>query len=193
MRRIVAALLVASLAFALTGCGGGEPEPAPAPPAEAPVTTPVDPTSAAASSTVSNEGAVFEPFPVTDGTPVAITDALADNQPFMLFFFDDGQKSTNDVRQQIDKVVKDNTGLIELYAYSLGEYATVDSEGRVEVDEEALKENAAGAATVALARDLAVSFTPYVVVVDSQGYVVYRHSGFIDAEMLERQVQRAAE
>ncbi len=191
MRRFVVVLLGALLAVALTGCGGDEPEPAPVP--DAGVTTPADPASTAASTTAAPEGAVFEPFPVGEQTPPAITEALADNQPFVLFFFDETQKTTNDVRQQIDQVMKDNSELVDLYAYNLGQYATVDSEGVVEVDEEALKDDAAGAATVALASDLGVGFTPYVVVVDSQGYVIYRHSGYIDAEMLEPQVQLAAE
>lgn len=193
MRKFVAVLLVALLAVALTGCGGGEPEPAPEPTPDAGAAAPADPASAATSSTAAAEGSVFEPFPVSEQTPPAITEALADNQPFVLFFFDDTQKTTNDVRQQIDQVMKDNSDIVDLYAYNLGQYATVDSEGVVEVDEEALKDDAAGAATVALAADLGVGFTPYVIVVDSQGYVIYRHSGYIDAEMLEPQVQLAAE
>jgi hypothetical protein len=47
---------------------------------------------------------------------------------------------------------------------------------------------------VLLARDPAidVAFTPTIVLTDGQGYIVYKHRGLVDEEMLEREVQRAA-
>jgi hypothetical protein len=38
---------------------------------------------------------------------------------------------------------------------------------------------------------LNVDHVPYIIIVDDQGYEVFRHRGFIDSELLERQVQRA--
>jgi len=192
MRSFVAALLAAVLAFALSGCGGSEPEPAAVPtdPAAAgAVATPAESTEASPTE----NGKTWEPFPLGEQTPQALADAIEQKQPLVVYFFDNEQKVTNDVTAQIDTVMDDNEGLVELYSYNLGEYATVDSEGRVDVNEELLKDDAAGQAIVALASDLDVAFTPYIVVVDSQGYIIYRHAGFIDAELLERQVQRAAE
>ena len=44
-----------------------------------------------------------------------------------------------------------------------------------------------------LARTLGVTFTPFVVVTDDQGYIVFKHRGFIDRDLLEAQVQRVSD
>jgi len=155
-------------------------------------TAPADP-AAATGADESADGKVFVKFPVAEGTPQAIADAIAEKQPLIIFFFDPDQRVTNDVRAQINTVIEDNTGLVELYSYNLGEFASVDSDGLVQEDAAALEQDSAGQATVALARELGVKFTPHLTVVDSQGYIIFQHSGFLDADMIERQVQRAAE
>lgn len=194
MRRLVAALFVASLALALSGCGGSSSTTT----STETESVEVGSTSSveAAASTIGTdtpEGDVFIEFPVTDETPQTVKDLLDEKQAFILFFFDSEQKVTDDTRKQIDKVAEDNEGLIEVYSYNLGSYTSVNSSDEVEVDTEALEKDDVGASIIALARDLGVSYTPHIVVVDTQGYIVYRQSGFIDADLLDRQVQRATE
>jgi hypothetical protein len=42
-----------------------------------------------------------------------------------------------------------------------------------------------------MARVLGVSFTPYIVLTDTQGYIIWKHRGLVDKVFLEREVQRA--
>jgi len=194
MRKFVVALLAALLAFALSGCGGGEKEAAvPTDPAAPAAVAPAEPTAGSTNATASPDGTLFAAFPLTEETPEAIKEAIAEGQPLVLFFFDPDQLVTNDVRAQINTVIDDNRGLADLYAYNLGSFAKADTQGGAAVEGEALQGDAAGQSTVALARELGVVSTPHVIVVDSQGYMIFRHDGFIDADLLERQVQRATE
>jgi hypothetical protein len=197
MRRLVAALLVALLAFTLVGCGGGGEEEAAAPPADqaaAPPPAPVDPAvvvpvadrSAATSET-------FEPFPTGDAVPAPVLERLKTKQAMLLFFYNSGQDVTDDVRDQIDTVVADNQGLIDLITYDLGKSTSVNEVGQVVVDEGKLSEDESGQQAVHFAKTVGVDHTPYIIIVDEQGYQIFWARGFIDAESLERQVQRAAQ
>jgi hypothetical protein len=49
-------------------------------------------------------------------------------------------------------------------------------------------------AAIKLARDPAinVSFTPFIVLTDGQGYIIYKHRGLVDKAFLEREMLRAS-
>jgi len=194
MRRFVAVLLVALLALSLVGCGGGAEEP----PAEtetpattpAPAPVPVDEEAGVIPDRSAEETAVFEPFPKGDEYPQSLVAAVDSKQPTIILFTDGAQKDTNDIKSEVDTVVKENQGLVDLFTYDLGKYASVGPDGTIVVDDKALQEDATAKGAVELARALGVNFTPFVVITDDQGYVIYKHSGFIDAELLDAQVQR---
>lgn len=190
MRRVLIVAVAVVVALGLAGCGGGSPEPSA--PAEAPV---VDPGAAANASVqasdTASQGEVFYPFPITETTPASIRGGIDAGEPMILLFADSGQKVTDDVRKQVNAVVAETD--VGLYTFDLGQYASVDSEGQIELDSEALKNDPAGQALVATARDLGIAFVPYTVIVDYQGQVVFKHAGFIDSALLERQVARAVE
>lgn len=190
MRKVVIVAVAVVLALGLAGCGGGTEETAVPIDASAPAAGAETSASAETSDTAS-EGEVFYPFPVTEETPASIKSALDNGEPMILLFFDADQKVTDDVRKQINTAAKEAE--IDLYTFNMGEYATVDAEGMIEVDEEALKADPAGQALVATARELGVAFVPFTVIVDYQGQVVFKQAGFIDAGLLERQVTRAVE
>lgn len=194
MRRIVVAFVVALLALSVAGCGGGATE-EPVEPAGTQTEAPQTPTETPqpSSETTAAQGAVFYRFPVGEKTPVALADAVKSNQALLLFFFDPSQRVTNDTRQQINTVVDDYSEAIDFYAYNVGDFATVDAEGRIEVDQQALEDDSAGQAVVALANDLSVPFLPTTVVVDQQGYVIFQQAGFLDSDLIEREVLRATE
>jgi len=194
-------MLVAFVALALVGCGGGGEEqaadtgtnaaaPAPAP---APAPTPAGGAPASPVADRSDLSAeVFIPFPNDDSVPSAILERLENNQAMLLFFYNSEQDVTNDVRKEIDKVAEDNNGLIDLLTYNVGKNTKVDANGNVVVDPElANDENAQEA--VQLAHQIGVDHLPYVVIVDEQGYEIFYSRGFIDEELLGRQVERAAE
>ncbi len=199
MRRLVAALIVLLLAFTLVGCGGGgedaattsdqaaAPAPAPAPPAA----------DDAAAAPIADRSALseelFEPLPNGEGVPQSVTDRLADGKAMMLLFYNSDQDVTDDLRKQVDTVAEDNTGMIDLLTYNLGKSAEVDESGKVVVDEEELTDDPKGQEAVSFARLLEIDHVPTLIVVDEQGYQIFKSRGFIDAELLERQVERAAQ
>jgi glutaredoxin len=134
----------------------------------------------------------FEPFPEGADIPAAVAERLDRKQAMLLLFYNSAQKQTDDLREQVDSVVSDNKGLIDLITYDLGKYTSVDAEGNVKVKEEDLSADEKAQEAVRFAREIGVDQVPYIVIVDDQGYRIFWSRGFIDAELLERQVQRAA-
>lgn len=197
-RRLVVAALVALLAFSLVGCGGGGEEEA-APPADqaaapapdaapAPVPTEGGPAIADRSA---EETTVFEPFPTGDFVPAEVTQRLkmVPKQPMILFFYDDAQAETDDARAEVVEVRDDNRGAVDLLEYNIGKYTSINTSGVASVSGK-LNQDEKAKQAITLARELGVKFTPFVVVVDDQGYVIFKWRGYISAEMLGRQVDR---
>lgn len=189
-RRLVVAACVALMALTLVGCGGGE-EPAPTtttapppPPSAAPVATNIADRSR-------EESAVFAPLPTGDFLPAEVAQRLqaVPKQPMILFFYDDAQLETDDARKEVVAARDANRGAIDLIEYNLGEYTSVDASGVVTVDT-ALDEDEPGQQAVRLAREIGVNYTPYGVIIDDQGYMIFRWRGYIDAQILEEQVAR---
>ncbi|PKQ16165.1 MAG: hypothetical protein CVT67_06095 [Actinobacteria bacterium HGW-Actinobacteria-7] len=194
MRRLVVAFVVAGLAFSLVGCGGGGDAPAaetPAvvPDAFAPSGAPAEPVP----DYSAEETATFELFPMGEDVPKTVSDRLAEKQPMALLFVDSAQKDSDDLTAEVKAVVEENKGLIDLLVYDVGKYSGVDKDGRITIDEQQLNEDPKAQESVVLARALGVNFSPYVIIVDDQGYIIYRHSGYVDSGLLERQVQRVTE
>lgn len=199
MRRFVALVVVALLAFTLVGCGGGGGEEAAAPEA-APDAAAPPPAPTGGGEAVSNpvtdrsteESAVFEPFPAGDFVPDEIAGRLETKQPMLLLFIDDEQASTDDVRAEVKRVIDDNRGLIDLIVYDMGKFVSVrNTTGEIVVDDK-LAEDESAKKQAELSVKLGVRFTPYIVIVDDQGYVVFKSRGPIDSDMLERQVARVS-
>lgn len=197
MRRPVVALIALSLAvflvFSLTGCGGGDaatPEDADAPiEAVALPTEELDPIP----DLSAQEPATFERFPEGDDVPASVTERLKAGRPMLMLFNDDAQLDANDLRTEVNRVIKNNRGMVDLLVYDVGKYSSVNSSGVVDVAAAKLGKDIPAQESVNLARHLEVTFTPYILIVDDQGFVVFRHSGYIDSALLERQVQRVSE
>ncbi len=193
MRRLVVALIIAMLALTLVGCGGGgEEAAAPAEPAAA------APAAAPPASTVGqeitgisdNEPDIFAPFPTGSSIATDVAERIADKQPTLIYFYDSGQYTAAQNRDAIDSVLDDNRGLVDLVAYDIGKYMAIDASGTITVDPEFAQDSNAQVA-VQMARALGVSFTPYIVLTDTQGYIIWKHRGLADKAFLEREVQRA--
>lgn len=198
MRRLVVLGIVATLALTLTGCGGGggnqAAQPAQGEGAGAEGAAPAAPAAPAGPSVTDRstpESRTFEPFPTGEFIPKDVSDRIAEKQPMLLFFYDASQKATNDQRGQIDTVLNGNRGLVDLVAYDIGKYSSADGSGTASTQPAILKDKSIGDA-VLLARALKVTYTPYIVIVDQQGYVTFRQRGPIDAGLLEPEVLRAA-
>jgi len=193
--RIVVAVVFVALALILVGCGGGNdqattPEDtaqtqsaaAPAAPVPAAAVAPVDKSP--------TETVVYEPFPRTAQTPAAVTERLDAKQPMIVFFFDSTQKDTNDQQDAISAVLDDYRGAIDLVSFDVSKYVKTNSDGSVVIDP-AFTSDPAAQQAAALAGDLGVSYTPYIVLTDAEGYTVARYRGTVDAKDLELGVLRA--
>lgn len=183
MRRIVVAFVVAALAFVLAGCGGGAEEaPAadaaadPAAAAPAPAAAPVVPAYMTDRSANLDEATptVFPSFTSTI-TPSAFQAKLDARRPMAILFYDSKQLVTGDVRGEMDAVIADYRGLIDL--------VTFDVSG-------AGDQKAAEAATM-YAAELGVQSTPHILIVDRNAFIIWQWRGFADRETLGREVERA--
>lgn len=196
MRRLVAALLVALLALSLVGCGGGGEEEAAAPPDAGAAAPPPPPPGAEAVAVIPDRSAqaseTFEPFPAGEFVPAAVQERLETDQAMLLFFYNSDQEVTDDLRKQVNSVVADNRGLIDLVTYDLGKSTSIDDDGGIEVDQEKLAKDENAQQAVRFARELGVDHLPYIVIVDQQGYRIFWARGQVDRDVLDRQVQRAA-
>ncbi len=200
MRRLVALLIAATLvlSFGLVGCGGGggDDEAAAPAPAAAPVAAKGEPEDPDRSP---KEGQVYTAFPTADDAlPKEIAQRLETDQPMVVYFFDSAQRTTNDQDEFLAPVLKDYRGLIDLVKYDVAKYASTDSSGAITVDEAALSEGTGDETGLKVARlisseNLDVRFTPYILLVDSHGYIVWRFRGPVDSEILEREVLRATQ
>jgi len=191
MRRLVVALTIALLAFGLSGCGGGGSTATPAATTPPPAPAPAPTTSAEVTGISDNEPPVFEPFPMGSTITTEVAERVAAKQPTLIYFYDSGQYTGGEDRAIIDKVLDDNRGLVELVAYDIGEYTTIDASGTITIDPEFSNDPVAQQA-VGMARTLGVSFTPYFVLTDSQGYIIWKFRGLVDRDFLDREIQRAS-
>lgn len=201
MRRLVVALVVACMLVTLVGCGGGGEEAAPS----GEVTTQTQATPAAPENAGDEdvviadasplEGQVFEPFPTdVEVLTSEIAERLDAGQPMIILFFDEAQQTSDDQREEIDAVLKDYRGLIELVAYDVGEFVQVDEDGAITVLPDMAEDESARQVARLFSEDyLGITFTPYLVFVDSDGYITYRYRGFVDGKLIEREVLRATE
>lgn len=197
MRRLVAVLVVALLASVLVACGG---EGAAEEPAETPAAA--DP---AAAQPVAEEAAVdltpaepqaFEPFPVDAevGLPAALQSRLDAGQPMIVVFSDSTQKTTDDQERIVRGVTDTYRGLIDVVSFDLGTYVTQDAQGVMTVREDLAQDEIAAQVIKLVGSDhLDIRFTPYIVVVDSQGYITWRNRGISDDKNLEREVLRVTD
>jgi len=201
--RVVAAVLAVVLvlaAFVIVGCGGGEePETTAPTTAETPVTPPPPAEGGVTEATdlSPEEPSVYEAFPTDPAiTPKAVLDLIESKQPMMVYFYDPSQKDTNDESQGIDgeggldQLMDDYRGAIDLVSFDIGRFVQTASDGTVVVDP-ALANDEAAKQAAALASELGVSFTPYVVIVDGEGYIIARFRGWDDWKDIEREVLRA--
>lgn len=193
MRRLVVVLLVATLSLIIAGCGGGGAETTP-PPASTGTGVVTTPNLAGATQGITDRSALstetFKPF-VAEDMPADVQKLLDTKQAMLLFFYNPAQLQTDDLRSQINAVIKQNRGNIDLLTFDLSKYSSMDASGNVQVDTDALLADKKSVEAVRFAKDIGVDYVPYIVIVDDQGYEIFWSRGFIDAQLLERQVQRA--
>lgn len=190
MRRPVAALVVAALSFALVGCGGGTTTQADSTgtsdqdrqvqPAAA---VPAPPEPVEDRSPVEFEPGSKEPFPdLGESMPEAIAQRMQAGQPMLLFFYDPAQPATDDLRGEMDPVLKEYRGLIDMLSYNVASGLSASARSKDPVAAEQL---------FAMESALGVTYTPYVILIDQKGRISWRSRGFFDRGLFEREILRA--
>jgi hypothetical protein len=141
-----------------------------------------------------NETDTFIAFPASGTVPASLNEKInVQKQPTLIYFFDSSQYTSKEVRKIIDTVRDENRGMVDLVAYDIGKFVEAAPNGAVTFKESATPTDEEKQALI-LARDPAidVSFTPFIVLTDSQGYIIYKHRGLVDRAFLEREIQRAS-
>jgi hypothetical protein len=193
MRKTVSVLIVAALALALAGCGGGKTAEttAPAPDAAAPAApAAAAPAGAVIADRSANVSSTFEPFPQGTFVPADLKAVIDAKRPTLIYFYDSSYTSKAS-RQIIDAVREENRGVIDLVTYDVARYVTTSPSGVVTVDP-ALASDPGASQAVQLAKVLGVTSVPFVVITDGQGYITYKFRGLVDRVFLEREVERAS-
>ncbi|MRS13124.1 MAG: hypothetical protein EG823_08690 [Actinobacteria bacterium] len=182
MRKVVVALVVAALALTLVGCGGKKEEEAATDAAAtdtaaaaAPVAEEVPPTPDKSANDTDIAPAAFPSFTTTE-TPAVFQEKLDANRPMLILFYDDAQQVTPTLRQGVDAVANDYRGLVDYLTFSVGGAAT----------------DPATLAAVQYASELGVPSTPYIIVVDRDGFITWRCKGYVEKAVIQREVERAS-
>lgn len=179
MRKIVVALVVALLALTLVGCGGGEEATTEETPATgAPAATPPVEAAAPVDRSANDFDAIPVAFPsfTTTATPAVFRDKLDAGRPMLVMFTDDRQDVTKDLRAEVDAVMADYRGLVDLITFNIAGDTT----------------NPDVLAAVTYASELGINGTPYILIVDGNGFITWRSKGFTERGILEREVERAS-
>lgn len=186
MRRLVAALVMATLALVLVSCSTDT--------GTTPTETPVQGTlvpPASATATASLEGtdqlspvqrADNSPVPARiDETPEVVLTDLKNRMPMMIYFYDTTQAITSRQNKENEAAVAKYRGTLDYLSFNINAgLAGSGSSDDTQTQKAAL-----------LAANLKVSFTPYIVFVDNYGRVVFKFNGFTDRKLLEREILRA--
>jgi hypothetical protein len=182
MQKTVAALVAALLVASLAGCAPEE-LPAPTPPV-APATVPAAPGTTYATdrsfNTADFEPVAFPSFDTTE-TPAVLADKLAAGRAMLILFYDSRQDVTGDLRVEVDYVINEYRGLIDLVTFDVGK---VDDQGAPAFE---------SVAAVMYAGELSVTSTPHLIAVDRGGFITWRWRGFVDRGYIKREVERATD
>jgi hypothetical protein len=186
MRRLVAALVMATLALVLVACGS---DTGATPTTEAPaVGTVVAPSTVATGSQEITDtlspvtSASGQALPNrSDETPDAVLADLKNHMPMMLYFYDSTQAITTRQNKENEAAVAKYRGTLDYLSFNIN--AGVPGSGS--------SEDTQTRRAILLAANLGVPFTPAVVFVDAYGRVTFNVEGFFDRKLLEREILRA--
>lgn len=179
MRRSVVALIAVALALTLGACsGGGDKATTETPPATAAPAKPAATEAEAPPDRSANDNdALPMAFPsfTTTTTPAIFKEKLDAGRAMLILFYDTRQDQTTDVRAEVDAVMTEYRGLIDLVTFDVAGAAT----------------DPAVQAAALYASELGVASTPYLIVVDKGGFITWRNKGYAERGIIEREVERA--
>lgn len=181
MQKLVVAVLVAALALTLVGCGGGGD----AATTEQPADNATDQAATAgagdeappADKSANDSDIAPGPFPsfTATETPAVFAEKLDQGRPMIIVFYDDNQQVASSVLAEVEAVMTQYRGLIDLITFNVG-----GDQNNPEV-----------LAAVTYASELGVASTPYIIIVDGGGYITWRSKGYAEQKIIQREVERA--
>ena len=95
-------------------------------------------------------------------------------RPMLILFYDKGQTVTKDLRAEVDAVIEEYRGLIDLVTFD------VSGGGDPKAAEDA----------IVYATELGVQGTPHVLIVDRGSFITWQWKGYVERGVLEREVER---
>lgn len=117
-----------------------------------------------------------------EATPEAVEKAVQARQPLLLFFYEGTSGVTSDQKAEVDAAVKKYRGLIDVVSYDVSlPTDTGDSAGQEQQK------------AILFATQLNVKTTPYIIITDPDGLISARFRGFVDAQLIEREILRATQ
>ncbi len=181
MRRTAVALVFALIVLTLVGCGGA------AKPETVEPTTTQQPTAPAIAVEPVIDRSPIEsgypaPFPAMKdiALPEAVQQKLDAKRPMLLFFYDSAQEISAPQRGEVDAVMREYRGLIDLVTFDV-------TSGKAAAPGDAAQ------AAAAFAAQLDIKSTPYIMLVNQDGVVTWRWLGYVDSEIIGREVLSATE
>jgi Tfp pilus assembly protein FimT len=109
----------------------------------------------------------------------------------VLYFYDSSQQLSKDQSAQIHKALTGSRGLADLVSFDVGKYAVTSPQGAIAIKPGLAKDQTSKQAAV-LSQSIGVKYTPFIVIVDNQGYITYKSRGYTDGAVIEREVLRAS-
>jgi hypothetical protein len=197
MRRVVTALIIATVALVLAACGSAPTTSTSDTPAVIPVTQPANAGNTGQSGTpgpgAAASGDIYSPTQTVIPTQMLSIDAaivpasvlanVAAKKPMLIFWYDPTTKVTTDQVKEITAALKKYTGMIDLVSldYTVG-IASGAASSTID---------AATQKVELFAASLGINTTPYTVFTDQYGRITYRFAGIVDKGLLTREVLRA--
>jgi hypothetical protein len=191
MRRLVVALTAVALVLTLAGCGGGQPATPAQTAGTAPEAVAAAPAEAGPVALSPKEPPVFSEFPTGTAVPKRVQELIDAKQPTLIYFYDSSQATSERTRKMINTVIAKNRGLVELVTFDVGKYVSGDAAKPVTVSKKFAKDTKYQQ-SVELAKALGVSSTPFIVLTDGQGLIIWKYRGLADKDFIEREILRAS-
>lgn len=169
LRKALLISLIAASLLVAAGCGGGSETPPPSTTPGGGTTAggvPPPPPIAATKPQASEEVSTPVKFEPTAETPAAFKKLLTKKKIIVVEFFLAADPVTADVAKEIAPLKRDFKKQVIFVSFDVNNAAK----------------------TAAISEQLKAGFAPYFVILDKGGFIVYRHSGFIDRLTLEQQI-----
>lgn len=181
MKKLFTVLVIVIFIAVLAGCSGGSTEEDTSKNPEAAsdtststtaptTTTPTPTTTGTTTGTTAQTKELPRKIEYTDGTlPKDLEHVIENGVPVMVGFYEDGDRVSERLKDQVAQVAADYNGLMEYY-----EYTSLDD-----------------TSVTKLSLSLGVGYLPHISIIDRSKNIVFEKSGFLEANYLDTALYKA--